>query len=298
MFRFLCLLLLALPLCAETHLVLLGTGNPRQLPERSGPASAVVYNNFAYLFDAGPGVVRRAAAAATQRNIPALAPAQLRRLFLTHLHSDHTLGLPDLIFSSWTVGRREPLDIYGPPGTRAMVEHIEAAWKEDIDIRTHGLEHANDAGYHAIVHEIAPGYVYREGLVTITAVPVHHGSWAHAYGYRIETPDRVIVISGDTSPVASLSEACNGCDILLHEVYPLDGIDQDAHREDWPKYMKQFHTSTEELAEIATKAHPKLLVLYHVSITRPGPQDPAVVLDEIRKTYKGAVVMGNDLDVY
>src|SRR5882757_7062974 len=116
---------------AATQVVMLGTGVPR--PDRSGPAVAVIYNDQAYLFDAGPGVVRRAAAAAKAHKIEALNSPRLRRAFLTHLHSDHTLGLPDLIFSPWVVGRKEPLDLFGPHGTKDMVDHIEAAWQLDID---------------------------------------------------------------------------------------------------------------------------------------------------------------------
>jgi ribonuclease BN (tRNA processing enzyme) len=280
---------------AQTQLVLLGTGTPQQIPERGGPATAVVYSGVAYLFDAGPGVVRRASAASSQRGIPALSAPNLRLVFLTHLHSDHTLGLPDLIFSPWVVGRHEPLEIYGPKGTREMIDHIEAAWRQDIAIRIHGLEHANSTGYKAIVHEVEPGSIYRDGALTITAIPVHHGSWAQAYGYRIQTPDRVIVISGDCAPSPSLIEACNGCDILLHEVYEQAGMEQ--RGPGWIKYLHEFHTSPAELGEIATKAHPKMLVLYH-QVFSPGAETAEALLEEVHRSYKGTVVSGKDLDVY
>lgn len=280
---------------AQTTLVLLGTGNPRPTPERSGPASAVVYNNVAYVFDAGPGIVRRASAAAERNNIPALVPRRLRVVFLTHLHSDHTLGLPDLIFSPWVMGRKEPLVVYGPKGTREMVEHIEAAWRQDIDIRIHGLEHANDTGNRVVVHEIEPGVVYREGQMEVTAVPVHHGSWPQAYGYRVRTPDRVIVISGDCSPSPALVEACQGCDILLHEVYSEAGLQKEG--EEWIKYMHQFHTSAAELGGIAAKAHPKLLVLYHFTFS-PDTKTAEAMLRELKEHYQGPVAAGSDLDVY
>src|SRR5580692_11730321 len=120
---------------AATQVVILGTGTPRADPDRSGPAVAVILNDQAYLFDAGPGVVRRAAAASRVHCIPALAGPRLGRVFLTHLHTDHTLGLPDLIFSPWVLGRTAPLDLFGPPGAKAMVDHIETAWQQDIDIR-------------------------------------------------------------------------------------------------------------------------------------------------------------------
>lgn len=280
---------------AGTQVVILGTGTPRADPDRSGPAVAVIYNNQAYLFDAGPGVVRRAAAAARAHNIASLNAPRLGRAFLTHLHSDHTLGLPDLIFSPWVLGRSRPLELFGPKGTQAMVDHIEAAWQQDIDIRIHGLEHGNQAGYRVTVHEIEPGVVYRDGDFKVTAIPVHHGSWAQAFGYRIDAPDRSIVISGDCSPSPALREAAKGCDLFLHEVYPLSQLQPDSSRKGWPAYLRQFHTSTAELAEIANQAKPKLLVLYHQILDDLGDEE---LLKEIRRTYAGQVVSAKDLDVY
>ena len=124
----------------RTRLVLLGTGTPNADPERSGPATAVVVDDQVYLFDAGPGIVRRAAQAARDREIPALRASNLKRVFLTHLHSDHTTGLPDLLLAPWVLDRSDPLHVYGPPGTRAMMAAIHTAWSRDIDARLNGLE--------------------------------------------------------------------------------------------------------------------------------------------------------------
>ena len=275
---------------AQTQLVLLGTGTPQASPERSGPATAVVFNGKSYLFDSGAGVVRRASAAAAQKKIPALAAGQLRRVFLTHLHSDHTVGLSDLIFTPWQNGRTVPIEIWGPKGTRAMVRHIEAAYSQDIDIRVKGLERAVPAGHEAIVHEISGGYVYHDGDVSIEAISVRHGTWPQSFGYKIKTPDRTIVISGDTAPADSLANACNGCDILLHEVY--SAASAAPRVPTWPEYMRTFHTSTAELADIAAKAKPKQLILYHIL---GAPSD---VLKEVQQKYSGTVVIGNDLDVF
>lgn len=272
---------------------MLGTGTPRADPERSGPSVAVIYHERAYLFDSGPGVVRRAAAAARDRHIAALRAPKLNIVFLTHLHSDHTMGLPDLILSPWVLGRKEPLEIYGPRGTKAMAEHIEAAWQQDMDVRVHGLEHANATGYGVKVHEIEPGVIFRENGLEVTAIAVHHGSWPQAFGYRIKTPDRTIVISGDCSPSAALASACNGCDVFLHEVYSLNETRREGPG--WPIYLREFHTSTAELAQIATKARPKLLVLYHQLMN--GTTDEELV-KEVRKHYDGRVVSAHDLDVY
>lgn len=198
---------------------LLGTGTPNADPDRFGPAVAIVVDTNVYLVDAGGGVVHQTAAAARYDSIPALGPSHLRIDFLTHLHSDHTVGLPDLMFSPWVLGRTAPLDVYGPPGTAAMVDHLNAAYAEDVDIRLHGGEPSNKTGYGGQAHEVTPGVVYRDALVRVTAFEVQHGKWPHAYGYRFDTPDRSIVISGDTRPSDAVVRACNGCDVLVHEVY-------------------------------------------------------------------------------
>src|SRR5215813_5202671 len=124
---------------SPTQVVLLGTGNPAPTPDRSGPATAIIVNGEAYLVDFGPGVVRRAAAA-QQKGIAALNPTNILHAFVTHLHSDHTVGYPDLIFTPWVVGRKLPLEVYGPPGIKAMTNHVLAAWADDIKIRTGPLE--------------------------------------------------------------------------------------------------------------------------------------------------------------
>jgi ribonuclease BN (tRNA processing enzyme) len=278
---------------AATQVVILGTGTPRADPARSGPAVAVIYNGRAYLFDAGPGVVRRAAAAAARLNIAALQAPSLNRVFLTHLHSDHTMGLPDLILTPWVLGRKQPLDFYGPPGTTAMAGRIEAAWEQDIEVRVHGLERANATGYQVAAHDVEPGVVYREGALKVTAFAVHNGSWPQAFGYRVDTSDRTIVISGDCSPSPALADACRGCDVLLHEVYSL--VDAQRPEPGWLEYLRDFHTSSTELAQIAAKAKPKLLVLYHQLIR--GATDQALLKD-VRKNYTGRVVSAHDLDLY
>jgi ribonuclease BN (tRNA processing enzyme) len=143
---------------SSTRLVLLGSGTPNADPDRSGPAVAVVVNGAAYLVDAGPGVVRRAAAA-ERRGIAALAVKNLRIVFVTHLHSDHTLGLPDLIFTPWVLEREAPLEVYGPAGVKAMTDHLLAAYAQDVRIRLEGLEPVNETGHRVQAHEIAPGVV-------------------------------------------------------------------------------------------------------------------------------------------
>lgn len=276
--------------------VILGSGTPVVDPVASGPCVAVVVNGQAYLFDAGPGLVRRAQAAAEKFGLEALVARNLNRLFITHLHSDHTLGYPDLIFSPWVVGRSVPLEVYGPVGTSAMTSHLKLAYADDIKTRTEGVEHLNPRGLAVNVHEIAEaGIIYRDLNVTISAIPVQHGSWAHAFAYKIVAGDRSIVISGDTTPSEAIAEACKECDVLVHEVYSADRFDR-VFGPVRGKYHSSSHTSTTQLAELAAKSKPKLLVLYHQLYF--GPREEVDLEKEIARTYKGAVVNGRDLTVY
>ena len=202
----------------QTRLVLLGTGTPNPEPDRSGPAAAVVVGGAAYLIDAGPGVVRRARAAELA-GVTELRQPNLRIVFLTHLHSDHTLGLPDLILSPWVLERDAPLIVYGPPGTRTMLRSLEEAFAVDIRRRQDGWQPQNKTGWRAIAHHVDDGLVYADSNVRVTAFRVPHGNWPDAFGYRFETRDRVIVISGDTRESEAIVHACDPCDVLVHEVY-------------------------------------------------------------------------------
>jgi ribonuclease BN (tRNA processing enzyme) len=278
---------------ARTTVVLLGTGTPNADPNRWGPAVAIVVDGEAYLIDAGVGVVRRAAAAAEQ-GVKGLEPAGLKRVFITHLHSDHTLGLPDLMFSPWVLERPVPLAVFGPDGVAAMTQHIEAAWRDDIDMRLFGLEPQSTRNYRAVVREIKPGLVYEDARVRVEAIAVSHGSWPEAFGFRFRTPDRTIVISGDARPSPALAAACDGCDVLLHEVY--SAVKFQTRPPEWQTYHRAFHTSTVELAELAARARPKLLVLYHQLFW--GATDSDLESEIRRAGYTGAVVSGKDLGRY
>jgi ribonuclease BN (tRNA processing enzyme) len=251
-----------------------------------------VVDGKAYLVDAGPGVVRRAQAAAA-RGIPALQARELEIVFLTHLHSDHTVGLPDLMLTPWVLERARPLQVYGPPGTRTMTDHLTAAYRDDIRVRVDGLEPANTTGHAVLTREISPGTVYRDERVTVTAFPVRHGDWEHALGYRFEARGRVIVISGDAAPSPTVAQHCDGCDILAHEVYSAAAF----HRRppEWQRYHAGAHTSTLELGEIARAARPTRLVLYHQLLWGETPEH---LIAEVRSVWPGDVVYGRDLDVF
>lgn len=275
---------------SKTQIVLLGTGNPNADPARSGPAVAIIVNDTPYLVDCGPGVVRRAAAACL-KGVPALAVENLKRVFITHLHSDHTAGYADLILTPWVLGRNEPLAVYGPPGLQSMTDHLLAAYHEDMQIRLHGLEHAHPRGGQVRAHEVKPGIIYRDANVKVRAFRVRHGSWRHAYGYRFETADRTIVISGDTVAHPNIVKHSQHCDVLIHEVFSQAGLAEIPPA--WRQYHTQFHTSAVALARIAKQAKPALLVLYHQLLFG---RTEANLLAEIRTIYKGRVISGHDLD--
>lgn len=277
---------------AQTKLILLGTGTPPPDPTRSGPALAIQVNERSYLVDAGPGVVRRAATAAKQGN-KGLQMPKLTHVFITHLHSDHTLGLPDLMFTPWVMQRNEPLNVFGPPGTEHMVHALQEAYSEDVANRTEGKQ-PYVPGWTAIAKDVQPGVVYQDANVKVTAFKVPHTGWKSAYGYKFETKDRTVVVSGDCTPNEEVVRQCNGCDVLVHEVYSLKAYA--TQPPEWKAYHAQSHTSTKELAEIAKRAHPKLLVLSHV-IAWDGDYEQLV--KEIKAAgYDGEVKLGADLGVY
>jgi ribonuclease BN (tRNA processing enzyme) len=269
----------------DTRVILLGTGTPNPEPQRMGPAVAVVSADRVYLVDCGPGIVRRAAEAG-------LKMEQLTRVFVTHLHSDHTAGYPDLILTPPNSGRSEPLEAFGPPGLRAMTAHVLAAWKQDLDIRLHGTQPVTPRGFAVEAHDVKPGEVYRDTGMRIVAFAVEHGAWKHAYGYRFEAPDKTIVISGDTTYSKNLIQAAKGCDILVHEVYSEKGLE--SRTPDWQRYHSAYHTSAPDVGRVAAEVRPKKLVLYHLL---PMGQTPDEVVGEVRRHFDGTIVYGNDLDV-
>ena len=274
---------------------MLGTGTPNPDPERSGPAVAVVVNETAYLVDAGAGVMRRASAGAARYGLEGLQARRIGTVFLTHLHSDHTIGLPDVIHTGWVAEREAPLRLIGPPGTAAMAAHLTEAYRADIENRTTGLQPHTPDGWRVEATDVAAGgVVYRDSNVVVTAIPVPHDGWEHAYGYRFETADRVFVISGDTRPSPTIVDACNGCDVLVHEAYSTAGFAR--RTPEWQAYHADAHTSTAELADVAGRARPKLLLLYHQLFM--GVTDEELVREVREAGYPGAVVSARDLERY
>ncbi len=290
----------------KTQLVLLGTGTPNACPWASGPSVAVVVGDRSYLVDFGPGVVRQAAKAYA-KGIDALRPDRLQVAFCTHLHSDHTGGYSDLIFTPWVLERPRPLQVFGPKGLQHMTDHLHAAYQVDIDFRTKGFEKANADGYLVDVHEIAPGIVYEDDRVTVEAIPVPHGT-LESYAYKFTTAAGTILVSGDTAPTPLLTEKARDCDILLHEVEYTAGVS--ARLPKWQKYHREVHTFSVDLAQIAKTARPKRLVTYHriyhmeiqdnsYDVTAEIARRDGAILQEIRDAgYDGPTVNGYDLDIF
>jgi ribonuclease BN (tRNA processing enzyme) len=275
-----------------TKLVLLGTGSPFADPAKSGPSLAIVVNNTSYIVDAGPGLVRRAAQA-KELGFPSLEASQLKTLFITHLHSDHTIGLADIILTPAVLDRNAPITIYGPTGIKKMTADLMRAYKEDIAIRINGLEKGDAIAYQVYTNEIKEGQIYKDSNLTVTAFKVQHGQWENAFGFVFQTKDKKIVISGDCTYSENLIKYAKDCDILVHEVYSDAGLKKRTQR--WQDYHSTFHTSTFQLADIANQVKPKLLVLNHQLTFGTTLQS---LLDEVQSKYKGVVVNGADLDVF
>jgi ribonuclease BN (tRNA processing enzyme) len=277
---------------SDTKLVLLGTGTPFADPTKSGPSLAIVVNNTSYIVDCGPGVVRRAAEA-SKLGFPSLEASQLKTLFITHLHSDHTIGLADIILTPAVLDRNAPIRIYGPVGSKKMTNDLMSAYKEDIAIRINGLEKGDAIAYQVYTNEIKEGQIYKDSNLTVTAFNVQHGQWDNAFGFVFQTKDKKIVVSGDCTYSENLIKYAKDCDILVHEVYSDAGLKKRTQR--WQDYHSTFHTSTYQLAEIANQVKPKLLILNHQLTFGTSLQS---LLDELKSKYAGPVINGADLDVF
>ncbi|MDN3522923.1 MBL fold metallo-hydrolase [Halomonas ramblicola] len=294
-------------LSAPTRVVTLGTGTPDIVEGRSGTSTAVIVDREqVYLFDAGAGFMEVLGKFGddgggifpdTSKYPGTVLPTYLDKLFLTHLDSDHILGIPELLLRGWVLERNHPVRIWGPPGTRTVAEGAIEAYQPDIRHRLGSLPIGKEAPYTGIVEELAsePGVVYRDRYVTITAFDVDHGTWeaGEAFGYRIEAPDMTIVISGDTRPTPNLIEHAQGADILLHEVMSTTGLA--TLPQEWQGYMLDAHTTTRQLADIAEEIDPELLVMIH-PLFLGAPED--TLIQEMTDAYEGNFALANDGDVF
>ena len=279
---------------AETRVIMLGTGTPVPSGERAGSGIAVIHDGEAYLFDAGHGTVQRAIQAWKTMDAPELNPPTIKNVFLSHLHSDHTMDYSELAATFWWE-RGVKLTAYGPKGLQDMTNGYYDMQKVDIALRTSGNQPVDTPTlYQVNVNEIAKdGIIFNKNNVTVEAFSVDHGHIKPAYGYKITTPDKTIVFSGDTTYSKNLIKKAKGVDILIHEVVSEEGWR--AETPEWQAYHDSAHTITSKLAKVANEAKPKLLVLNHV-LHFSAPVETAYT--EMEALYKGKMVLANDLDEY
>lgn len=290
--KFLLLLLMTPSLYGATKLIVLGSGTPNPDPNRAGSGYAVVVNETPYLIDFGPGIIRRAASMSPPwgGKIEAMTVKNFEHAFLTHIHSDHSAGLADLLLTPWIMGRDKKLNLFGPKGLEQMASSTIEAFEDDINYRIYGTQPSNKIGYKYNFHLLSEGLIYEDENVSVEAFIVPHGSFDDAYGFRFTTKDKVIVFSGDTGPSKTLEKFAAGADILVHEVYSNAGFLKKT--KDWQIYHQGHHTSTFEVGEIASRAKPKLLLLSHILFWGSTADE---ILKETRSTYKGEIKIAEDL---
>ena len=293
-YKFLLSLFISQSIFASTQLVILGSGTPNPNPERGGSAYAVIVDNTPYLVDFGPGAIRSFAALmpAWGGDMKEMDVTKIEHAFLTHIHSDHTTGLSDLLLTPWIMGRENKLNLYGPKGLEKMAGSLLDAYADDIDYRVNGTQPSNGTGYQFNFTELADGVIFQDRNLKVEAFKVNHGDFEDAYGFRFTSKDKVIVFSGDTGPSKSLERYAKDADILVHEVYSNAGFLKKT--KDWQIYHKGHHTSTYEVGEIASRAKPKILVLSHILFWGADEQD---ILEETRTTFSGNIRIAEDLMV-
>ena len=242
---------------AEVMRVLfLGTGTPRLDIERFSQSILIESGDEKLLFDVGRGAAIRM----SQANIPI---QDIDKVFLTHLHSDHTLGISDLIMTGWVYQRTKKLKIFGPTGTTKFIYHLKKAFDEDIKIRTAHPESLDPSGLILETNEINEGLIYKKGRLEVFAFNVDHGGGVkEAYGYKITNGEQTIIISGDTNFSENLIKYAKDCDLLIHEIAsaPKPLIKESAKI----RGLMNYHTTTEEMIKILELTKPRLTILTHI----------------------------------
>jgi ribonuclease Z len=288
----------------QMHVVLCGTGSPLPDANRASACTAVIAGGQLVVIDVGPGSWRKLAVA----NLPQQA---LRAVLLTHFHSDHIGELGEAMTQSWIAGRKQPLDIYGPPGVERIVAGFAQAYAQDVAYRVahHSEQHLPRAAAGTVARpiklkrdEIAALVFEREGL-KVTAFKVAHDPVKPAYGYRLEYKGRVVVISGDTAKSDNVAKHAAGADLLIHDVLAKNVLELaagnferqgDARRAKLARDITTYHASPLEVAEIAAKANVETLIFTHLV---PAPNSPLIeqaFTRGVSEVFKGKVVIGKD----
>lgn len=275
----------------EFRVTLLGTGSPAPVMRRFGPGVLVQVGGKNLLIDAGRGVTQRLMQSG-------LRLGQVDAVFLTHLHSDHVVGLPDLWLTGWLEAgfaqRKGPFVVYGPEGTQALMNGLTQAYEWDIKARI-ADQNLDPNSIKSQVTLVKEGLVYERDGVKVTAFEVDHGELLKpAFGFRVDHAGRSVTVSGDTRFSENLIKHASGTDLLIHQVA--------AAREELLKLpifkvILAHHTSPEEAGTVFDRVKPKLAVFYHF-VLLGTPNVPAVTEPEVlalaKKTYAGPMLIGED----
>ena len=269
----------------EIVVTLLGTGSPTPAMDRFGPTTLVQAGTQTLLFDVGRGAHQRLSQAG-------IAAGQVDSIFLTHLHSDHIVGIPDVWLTGWLISARtRPWDFFGPAGTVQMMTALKQAFAVDLQVRVEeNAGQLSAAGAQVNARDIEPGVVYERDGVRVTAIRVDHRAISPAYGYRIDYRGRSVVLSGDTQFSPELIKAATGTNLLIHEVYQAS----DALLKQNPRtaVVKTFHVDAVEAGTVCQQVRPKLAVYSHIVLRGV---DIAEVIRRTRTTYAGPLAVGEDL---
>ena len=269
---------------------LLGTGAPPPRMDRFGPSTLVEIGDEKFVFDCGRGVAQRL----LQLGVPFTS---VDRLFLTHLHSDHLVGIPDLYLTGWIFGRQIPFRVWGPEGTQQMMHHLQQAFQADIHIRRDLDEEFSAEGIKVVTQEIQEGVVYEEKGVRIIAFDVDHRPVDPALGFRIEHEGKSVVLSGVTKFSENLIRFADGADLLVHEVCAPENMRDlvrrfNPARAETTERIIDHHTTPEQAGEIFSRTRPKLAVYSHI-VGPPNSDDE--LLAGTKSTYSGVFEIGDDL---
>jgi ribonuclease Z len=275
------------------RVTLLGTGTPIPIPGRFGPSTLIEAGDQIILIDAGRGATIRM----FQLGIPI---GRIDALLLTHFHSDHTVGIPDVWLTGWLSShfgaRKGPFNVIGPAGTEVLMQHLEKAYWRDIEIRMEDEKLARGDIAITVKEFTEDGMVYEHGDLRITAFTVDHGDAIKpAYGYRIDYQGRVAVVSGDTRYNENVVRYAEGADLLIHEVAMAR---PELLTEPYIQRIVNHHTSPQEAGSIFARTRPKLAAFTHlVMLASPTVRAPSVdeLIAATRETYRGPLEVGEDL---
>ena len=288
-------LFFSITLFSQTKVIVLGSGTPNPNPERYGSSYAVIVDDKAYIIDFGPGSVRRMAEMSPTwgGKFEQLELQNISIAFLTHIHSDHSAGLSDLILTPWVMGRDTELQLYGPKGLKKMAINISKAYEDDINYRLYGSQPANNKGYVTNVTEITEdGVIFKDSKIEVVAFKNNHGDFKNSFGFVFITDDKKILFSGDTALSDNLIKYADNLDILIHEVYSSETFKNKTP--DWQKYHNEHHTSSIDLGKLANKIKPKKLVLSHILFW--GATEESLIND-VEINFDGEIIIAKDLMV-